>query len=159
MSSLLLKIKKATAVATTFDHVAFASGENAGKFVGVKENGKFYVLIEATTRRGADFQKRKAVLNINPEIGLSPEDFEAGLSGEETTELINSLFGKGAKIVLEESFVPQYEGQEPGLDKNGDVLMKFNVPVYRSTRLAEVTAVDVLVQEPTTSAIDAESAY
>ena len=138
-----LKSKVAT---TTWKHEQFLTGTNAGAFVGVKDNGKFYILVSATNLKGGNNSTRKAILNIDSiATGLTPDMFENQLSEADTKSLIESLFGVKAKIIVIESFTPQWETQEPSLDKNGNVLLKGGVPVFSQTQISDNNAVDVLV--------------
>lgn len=138
-----LKSKVAT---TSWKHEQFLTGANAGAFVGIKENGKFYLLVSATNLKGGNNSTRKAILNIDPEAtGLASDMFTEQLSEADTKALIESLFGIKAKIILIESLTPQWEGQEPSLDKNGNILMKNGLPIYVQTQIADTNAVDVLV--------------
>jgi len=136
---------KSKVASTSWKHEQFLTGANAGAFVGVKENGKFYILVSATNLKGGNNSTRKAILNIDPEAtGLTPDMFETQLSEADTKALIESLFGVKAKIILIESFTPQWETQEPSLDKNGNVLMKNGMPLFVQTQIASSDASDVL---------------
>jgi hypothetical protein len=137
---------KAKVSTTTWKHEQFLTGANAGAFVGVKESGKFYLLVSATNLKGGNNSTRKAILNIDPEAtGLTPDMFQEQLSEADTKSMIESLFGVKAKIILIESLTPQWEGQEPSLDKNGNVLMKNGMPLFVQTQISDANAVDVLV--------------
>ena len=141
-----MQILKSKVSQTTWKHEPFLSGENAGKFVGVKDNGKFYLLVSATNLKGGNNSTRKAVLNIDPEAtGLTPDMFETQLSEADTKSLIESLFGAKAKIVVKESFTPMWETQEPAQDKNGNIVIKAGAPVYSQTLIADANSNDELV--------------
>lgn len=136
---------KSKVASTSWKHEQFLTGANAGAFVGVKENGKFYILVSATNLKGGNNSTRKAILNIDPiATGLTPDMFTEQLSEADTKSLIESLFGVKAKIILIESFTPQWEGQEPSLDKNGNILMKAGMPLFVQTQIADANATDVL---------------
>lgn len=151
---------KAKVSTTTWKHEQFLTGANAGAFVGVKESGKFYLLVSATNLKGGNNSTRKAILNIDPEAtGLTPDMFQEQLSEADTKSMIESLFGIKAKIVVRESFTPMWETQEPAQDKNGNVLLKGGVPVFSQTVIADANAVDELVHANNVSTALAEDTF
>lgn len=141
-----MQILKNKVANTTWQHTPFKSGEFAGKFVGVKPNGKFYIGITSKVLKGGNMVPRFANLNIDPEAtGLTPDMFETQLSEADTKSLIESLFGAKAKIVVKESFTPMWETQEPTQDKNGNVVIKAGMPVYSQTLISDANDSDSLV--------------
>lgn len=138
-----LKSKVST---TTWEHTAFKSGAFAGAFVGVKESGKFYIGVTATTLKGGQAQKRFANLNIDPEAtGLLASDFNNQIDDAKLKGIIEMLYGPKAKIIVVESLTPQYPNHKQALDKDSNAVFRNGLPLYSQTIIADANAVDVLV--------------
>jgi hypothetical protein len=140
---------------SSFALIPFASGLHQGKTFGEKENGSIFVLVQETRMNGLNKIQRKAVVNINDEDII--ELIKAGLEPAEFNSLVWSMFDKPS-ISIKKTLTPQWEGQEPSLDKNGNILLSAdNQPVYTSTQLVDGGQDIDLTSVTTNAPIDAEA--
>ena len=131
---------------TTWEHTAFKSGAFAGSFVGIKESGKFYIGVTASTLKGGQEQKRFANLTIDPKAtGLLASDFDTQTSSEKIKSIIEMLYGPKAKIIVVESLTPQYPNHKQALDKDNNAVFRNGLPLYSQTIIADADSKDVLV--------------
>lgn len=130
----------------TWEHTAFKTGDFAGAFVGIRENGKFYIGVTAKVMKGGNEVSRFANFTIDPiATGLMPEDFSRQWSAKELADLITMLHGPKAKIVVKEYTTPQWGTHKQALDKDGNLVFKGGMPIYSKTEISDVNDFDVII--------------